>query len=149
MTDDDYKSEFFDDGLKIISDESVTCTFTYPLSKEVTTIFTNENGFTFKDIVDSICKYYQYLYENDNNTAYWNTLNDVHPTYEGITGLDNIEKTVVQYFENDGSLPESYSSTSNGEYGIWGYLLCELYITYISYDHVSNHITLNIDGNKE
>lgn len=106
---DESKCEWKDFDEIVIPRTKVTIEFDYPLKSNFRFEFQSDNpdGFTRKNLVDSICKKYQEIYDEENASL------TVPPTA--------IEKRI-----NRGGLINR--ERTDGTYGIWGHDLGDLYL---------------------
>lgn len=122
---DEGKYEWEDMEEIVIPYPKTTIVFSYPLKSEFRFEFQSDNpdGFTRKNLVDSICRKYREIYDEENAS-----LTVSPPTVEermNKGGLINREKT-------------------DGTYGIWGHDLGDLVLEGIRFYPKENVVLLSI-----
>lgn len=122
---ENYLTNLIDADQIVIIDKSITLIIDYPLDNPATFDLTSENGFSKKLLIQKISEKYHEIYIKEEYSA------SIKTTPMGERkGLINRNKT-------------------NGEYGIWGHDLSDLYLTYIEvYKNQKGkiHIILGIES---
>ncbi|RKE80780.1 hypothetical protein [Chryseobacterium sp. AG363] len=103
----------------VIKEKTINVIFDYPLNNPHTFAFTNENGFSRKDLILLISKKYHDLYKEEELTSSVKTI-----PVDKRTGLINRNET-------------------QGKYGIWGHDLSDLDLSGIEV-HETDNGTINI-----
>ena len=107
----------------VIPQQSTSIEFNYPFSGTFTFEFKADTseGFTLEHLIDSICRKYKEMYDEENSTVQVSTIDE----RLARGGLINREET-------------------NGKFGIWGHDLYDLYLEGIRYDLSKNIVRLSV-----
>lgn len=108
----------------IIPEKKITVIIDYPLTKEYSFELESATGFTRKDLLLEISKYYYLLYKEEEETA-------------TIKTIDMEKRTMYNCNE------------TNGKYGIWGHDIADLVLTEV-YIYKTNEgkivVTMGVDS---